>query len=183
MGVSQESILFLFCLVWRDQRWEKLIMKSERGGVERVGEEEREGGVEIWNGSVVGKLNVSILTTLWKMRATGGTIVRWDPSVIRRQKQEGWFLTYLTLPMLLFFACSSRRARSCSSARDISSSMLVISSLARRRFSWKSDQIKDRRALKQSRPRWMRPEWTPSIQRLPTTSRLTCLLFPACLML
>lgn len=85
-----------------------------------------------------------------------GTIVRWDPSVIRRQKREKWFLTYLTLPMLLFFSCSSRRARSCISARDISSSMLVISSLARRRFSWKSSQIKDRNtlAMKQSQPRW-----------------------------
>lgn len=35
-------------------------MKSERGGVERGGEEEEEGGVKIWIGSVVGKLNVSI---------------------------------------------------------------------------------------------------------------------------
>lgn len=32
-------------------------MKSER-----VGEEEKEGGVEIWIGSEVGKLNASILT-------------------------------------------------------------------------------------------------------------------------
>lgn len=71
-----------------------------------------------------------------------GTIVRWDLSEIRRQKKERWLLTYRTLPMLLFFSCSSRRARRCSSARDISSSMLLISSLARRRFSWKSNQIK-----------------------------------------
>lgn len=44
---------------------------------------------------------------------------------------------YLTLPALFFFSCSSRRARSCSSAMAISSSMLVISSLALRRFSYK----------------------------------------------
>lgn len=41
-------------------------MKSERGGLERVGEEEREGGVKIWIGSEVGKLNVSILTVYRK---------------------------------------------------------------------------------------------------------------------
>lgn len=40
-------------------------MKSEKGGVERVVEEE-EGGVKIWIGSEVGKLNVSILTVYGK---------------------------------------------------------------------------------------------------------------------
>lgn len=46
-------------------------MKSEKGGVERVGEEVREGGVKTWIGSGVGKLNVSNLDCVWKMRATG----------------------------------------------------------------------------------------------------------------
>lgn len=41
-------------------------MKSERGGVERVGEEEGKGGVKIWIGSEVGKLNVSIRTVFGK---------------------------------------------------------------------------------------------------------------------
>lgn len=42
-------------------------MKSERVGIERVGEdEEEEGRVKIWIGSEVGKLNVSILTVYGK---------------------------------------------------------------------------------------------------------------------
>ena len=41
-------------------------MKSERGGVERVREEEEEGGMQIWIGGEVGKLNVSILTVYGK---------------------------------------------------------------------------------------------------------------------
>lgn len=41
-------------------------MKSERGGVERVREEEREGGLKIWIGSEVGKLNISIFNVYGK---------------------------------------------------------------------------------------------------------------------
>jgi len=37
-------------------------MKSEKGGVERVGEKDREGAVEIWIGSRLGKLNISNLS-------------------------------------------------------------------------------------------------------------------------
>lgn len=42
-----------FCLVWRDQRWDKLITESEKGGVERVGEEEGGGRVEAGTGREV----------------------------------------------------------------------------------------------------------------------------------
>ena len=138
MGVSQESILFLF-VSSGGTRGEK----SSSGRVRELEEREwEEGGEKIWIGSGLGKLNVSIWTVYGKWRPWG-TIIGWalGPCVERNRKEERWWQTYLTLPVLLFLSCSSRRAFSCSSAMDISSSMLVISSLARRRFSWEKEII------------------------------------------
>lgn len=68
MGVSQESILFLF-VSSGGTRGEKSSSWRVREVGWREQEEEEEGRVKIWIVSEVGKLNVSILT-VWKMRAT-----------------------------------------------------------------------------------------------------------------
>lgn len=128
MGVSQESILFLFVSSGRTRG-----EKSSSWKVRKV--EWREswsgGGVEIWADSWISKWNISNAVCVWKMGNHCWMKPEWWATV-----NEGATPTYLTMFMLLFFSCSSRRVRSCSCAMAISSSMLVISSLARRRFSY-----------------------------------------------
>ena len=52
---------------------------------------------------------------------------------------------YLMLPTLLFLSCSSLRVMICCWAIDICSSMLVISSLARRLFSYTHTHTRKRK--------------------------------------
>lgn len=130
MGVSQESILFLFVSSGRTRG-----EKSSSWKVRKVEwrESGRGGGVEIRADSWISKWNISNAVCVWKMGDHCWMRPEWWAKV-----NEGATATHRTVFMLLFFSCSSRRVRSCSWAIAISSSMLVISSLARRRFSYEN---------------------------------------------